>query len=180
MNLSRLTRILTAIWLRIATPRQSGQSGQQACSNVTESCVPVPLNVSTISAPADSSTEKEKPMSLTLSTIATALTTVASAIKASETIYDYAAQLISVAETAYESTSGSGAAKKEAVMAALKAVAAQLGEEWDAIKSAVSSWIDMVIQTWNTLKATLTGSDSDADDASQTASEQVTADVVTA
>lgn len=91
-------------------------------------------------------------MALTLSAIATALTAVSSAVKASEVIYTAGAQLIQVAETAYASASSAGATKKAAVLAALEALAKDLGTEWSTISAEVSSWIDMVIQTWNVVK----------------------------
>lgn len=92
-------------------------------------------------------------MSISLTAVATALTTVSAAIKASEIIFEAGAQLVQVAESAYTTTAGSGASKKVAVLAGLKAFVEHLGENWDELKAELSDWIDMVIQTWNNLKA---------------------------
>lgn len=92
-------------------------------------------------------------MTFSLSTIATALTTVSTVIKATEVIYEAGAQLIVNAENAYANTVGTGATKKAAVMAALKAFVLSIGESWDDLKAELSAWIDLVISSWNSLKS---------------------------
>lgn len=95
-------------------------------------------------------------MTFSLSSIATALTVVSGAVQASEVIYKAGAELIVVAENAYDASIGSGSTKKAAVIAALKEFATSLGENWDAIHEEISAWIDVVIQSYNKLKALVT------------------------
>ncbi|TCL06886.1 hypothetical protein [Sodalis ligni] len=157
MKVSRIIQFLTTIWRHIATPKQNGPSKPLESLSATGSSAPTPQPVSTDSVPADSSIKPEvKQMSFSLSAVATALTTVASAVKASEVIYEAGAQLIQIAENAYSNASGSGATKKVAVLAALEALCTEIGEDWSTIKAEISAWIDMVIQTWNTLKSFVT------------------------
>lgn len=108
-------------------------------------------------------------MSFSLSTIASALSVVAGAVQASEVIYKAGAELIQVAEDAYASATGAGSTKKAAVLKALEAFCVSIGEQWDSLKDELSSWIDMVVQSWNKLKALATGA-STVDTAAQAVS----------
>ncbi|MBZ6397049.1 MULTISPECIES: hypothetical protein [Pantoea] len=92
-------------------------------------------------------------MSFSLSAIATALSVVAGAVQATEIIYKAGAELIVVAENAYSASVGSGATKKAAVLQALQAFCVSVGQNWALLKDELSSWVDMVVQSWNTLKA---------------------------
>ncbi|WP_312926628.1 hypothetical protein [Pseudescherichia sp.] len=96
-------------------------------------------------------------MTFSLSAIASALSVAASVVQSSEVIFKAGAELIQVAEDAYTHATGTGATKKAAVLAALKAFAEDIGQNWDELKDEVSSWIDMVVQSWNKLKALSAG-----------------------
>lgn len=148
-------------WLT-SEPSTSGLSTPAASSVLSEFSAPEPETVLTTSAPAELSTKEATTMSVSLSTISSALSLIASSVQATEVIYKAGAELIQVAEDAYSSSVGSGLTKKAAVLKALEAFCVSIGENWDALKAEVSSWIDMVIQSWNKLKAMVSVSSAEA------------------
>lgn len=99
-------------------------------------------------------------VSISLASIANALTVVAaalpSAITAAEDIYKFGATMIVDAETAYSTTTGTGATKKAAVLAAVEAFVVALGQDFSKIEADLSAWIDMVLSAYNKAAAALT------------------------
>ena len=110
-------------------------------------------------------------MSLSLSSIATALTTAAAVAQSTETLYQYGAKLIDAAETAYANAVNAGESKKAAVLAVLKVAADAIGEDWEAIKESLSSWIDLVVSAWNAAKELFTKDEESAEESTEEATE---------
>lgn len=92
------------------------------------------------------------------SALATAVSTAEATVTVAEDVYTFGATMIDAAESAYSSTSGSGATKKAAVMAALAAFVAALGQDFSKIEAELSAWIDMVIAAYRSIVASLTTS----------------------
>jgi len=117
----------------------------------------------------------DQKLSLTLTSIATflsaidtselvtAIGTVATVVQDTETVINGAEQLIAwvksymaVVEQAYSTSRGAGATKLAAVLAAAKAAAAQLGIDWDNVKTIVTAWINSAVTLWNAVNASKT------------------------
>lgn len=101
------------------------------------------------------------------SELVTAIGTVATVVQGTETVINGAEQLIAwvktymaVVEQAYSTSRGAGAAKLAAVLAAAKAASAQLGVDWDTVKSLVTAWINSVVALWNAVNASKTAIES--------------------
>lgn len=113
--------------------------------------------------------------SISLSSVATALTSLVSAVESLEKLYTYASALMQATEDAYDSVIDAGQTKKEAVLAALKTFAEQMGLVWDEIVDEVSAWIDAVKAAYNTLTGSSTSSDTTTDTSAETSAETVAA-----
>lgn len=92
-------------------------------------------------------------MKLSLSTIATALGSVTTIVGATQTIFTVVGTLMQAAEDAYGEQKGKGAAKKEAVLAAVAAFVAALGLSWTSLSGTISAWIDNVKSVYNAVNA---------------------------
>lgn len=86
---------------------------------------------------------------INLTLLSSALAAAVAVAGSTRKLYDYAADLIVAAETSYSTALNTGATKKAAVMAAVKAAAEQLGIEWAAIEAEMSAWIDYVKAAYN-------------------------------
>ena len=88
-----------------------------------------------------------------LANFASALVTVAqkaeTAVADAKLVYQYAANVIHAAETAYDGQTNAGSTKKTAVLAAAEAFATSLGANWSLLEAGLSAWIDVVIAGYN-------------------------------
>lgn len=88
-------------------------------------------------------------LSLLVTALAAAVGAAISAGQHTAKLYHYGSDLIRAAEAAYDGVEKAGATKKEAVMAAVKALADRLSIEWAEIKAEYSAWIDSVVEAYN-------------------------------
>ena len=72
-------------------------------------------------------------------------------------LYGIVKQAIVKVEAQFETVKGSGASKKELVLATVAAAAEALGEVWDNLKEAFSTFIDSVIDLYNTAVSAVKG-----------------------
>lgn len=92
-------------------------------------------------------------LTLLVAALTAAVSAAVSAAKHTAKLYHYGADLIKAAEAAYDGVEKAGASKKEAVMAAVKALADQLSLDWPDIEAEYSAWIDSVVEAYNDARA---------------------------
>lgn len=85
----------------------------------------------------------------TIGEIAAAMNAAATVITATSQLFSFVGQLMETAENAYAGIANSGGTKKAAVLAALAALAKTIGENFAAIQTQISSWIDVVKSAYN-------------------------------
>lgn len=91
-------------------------------------------------------------MSISLSTIATAMSAAAPVLTAGSKLFNYVGTLMESAEKAFATaTANSGSSKKAVVLAAIQTIAKVIGENFEAIKEQVAAFIDVVKTAYNTV-----------------------------
>lgn len=159
--LTRLLSRLSAVFVPTPMPNSNGPSALPASPQMSKPYAETPQAVSAGSAPVVLSTNLQGRGTVNMLSLVTIADAVASAFEVGEELVEdvaklkpFVSQLMNAAESTYAQQTGAGESKLTASLAAIKAVAAQLGISWSSgLQSALTAIINAAKAAFNAFES---------------------------